>query len=29
MDSLGGHLHANGHDAIEFYTRKKVLTTKW
>jgi malonate-semialdehyde dehydrogenase (acetylating)/methylmalonate-semialdehyde dehydrogenase len=28
-DSMVGDLHANGHDAIEFYTRKKVLTTRW
>jgi malonate-semialdehyde dehydrogenase (acetylating)/methylmalonate-semialdehyde dehydrogenase len=28
-DSMVGDLHANGTDAIEFYTRKKVLTTKW
>ena len=28
-DSMVGDLHANGSDAIEFYTRKKVLTTKW
>ncbi len=28
-DSMVGDLHANGHDAIDFYTRKKVLTTKW
>jgi malonate-semialdehyde dehydrogenase (acetylating)/methylmalonate-semialdehyde dehydrogenase len=28
-DSMVGDLHANGHDAIDFYTRKKVLTTRW
>ncbi|HET6831097.1 MAG TPA: CoA-acylating methylmalonate-semialdehyde dehydrogenase [Solirubrobacterales bacterium] len=28
-DSMVGDLHANGPDAIEFYTRKKVLTTRW
>ena len=28
-DSMVGDLHANGFDAIEFYTRKKVLTTRW
>lgn len=28
-DSMVGDLHANGMDAIEFYTRKKVLTTRW
>jgi malonate-semialdehyde dehydrogenase (acetylating)/methylmalonate-semialdehyde dehydrogenase len=28
-DSMVGDLHANGQDAIEFYTRKKVLTTRW
>jgi len=28
-DSMVGDLHANGTDAIEFYTRKKVLTTRW
>ena len=26
-DSMVGDLHANGTDAIEFYTRKKVVTT--
>ncbi|WP_173917534.1 CoA-acylating methylmalonate-semialdehyde dehydrogenase [Halobacillus sp. Marseille-Q1614] len=28
-DSFYGDLHANGKDGIEFYTRKKVLTTRW
>jgi malonate-semialdehyde dehydrogenase (acetylating)/methylmalonate-semialdehyde dehydrogenase len=28
-DSMVGDLHANGTDAVEFYTRKKVLTTRW
>ena len=28
-DSIDGDLHANGHDAIEFYTRKKVVTSRW
>ena len=28
-DSIDGDLHANGMDAIDFYTRKKVVTTKW
>jgi malonate-semialdehyde dehydrogenase (acetylating)/methylmalonate-semialdehyde dehydrogenase len=28
-DSFLGDLHANGHDAVEFYTRKKVLTSRW
>ncbi len=28
-DSMVGDLHANGNDAIEFYTRKKVVTTRW
>ena len=28
-DSMVGDLHANGTDAIEFYTRKKVMTTRW
>src|SRR4051794_32454176 len=28
-DSLEGDLHANGRDAVEFYTRKKVVTTRW
>jgi malonate-semialdehyde dehydrogenase (acetylating)/methylmalonate-semialdehyde dehydrogenase len=27
--SFFGDLHANGRDAIEFYTRKKVVTTRW
>jgi malonate-semialdehyde dehydrogenase (acetylating)/methylmalonate-semialdehyde dehydrogenase len=28
-DSLEGDLHANGADAVEFYTRKKVITSRW
>ena len=28
-DSMAGDLHANGTDAIEFFTRKKVVTTRW
>jgi malonate-semialdehyde dehydrogenase (acetylating) / methylmalonate-semialdehyde dehydrogenase len=28
-DSMEGDLHANGRDAVEFYTRKKVLTSRW
>jgi malonate-semialdehyde dehydrogenase (acetylating)/methylmalonate-semialdehyde dehydrogenase len=28
-DSFAGDLHANGQDAIDFYTRKKVLTSRW
>lgn len=28
-DSFYGDLHANGTDSIEFYTRKKVITTRW
>ncbi|HET8592629.1 MAG TPA: CoA-acylating methylmalonate-semialdehyde dehydrogenase [Solirubrobacterales bacterium] len=28
-DSIDGDLHANGPDAVEFYTRKKVVTTRW
>jgi malonate-semialdehyde dehydrogenase (acetylating) / methylmalonate-semialdehyde dehydrogenase len=28
-DSIDGDLHANGKDAIEFYTRKKVVTSRW
>jgi malonate-semialdehyde dehydrogenase (acetylating)/methylmalonate-semialdehyde dehydrogenase len=28
-DSIDGDLHANGHDAVEFYTRKKVVTSRW
>jgi len=28
-DSIDGDLHANGTDAIEFYTRKKVVTSRW
>jgi malonate-semialdehyde dehydrogenase (acetylating)/methylmalonate-semialdehyde dehydrogenase len=28
-DSMAGDLHANGRDAVEFYTRKKVVTSRW
>jgi malonate-semialdehyde dehydrogenase (acetylating) / methylmalonate-semialdehyde dehydrogenase len=28
-DSIDGDLHANGKDAFEFYTRKKVVTSRW
>jgi len=28
-DSIDGDLHANGADAVEFYTRKKVITSRW
>ncbi|MCA0991337.1 CoA-acylating methylmalonate-semialdehyde dehydrogenase [Pseudalkalibacillus hwajinpoensis] len=28
-DSFYGDLHANGSDGVEFYTRKKVVTTRW
>jgi malonate-semialdehyde dehydrogenase (acetylating)/methylmalonate-semialdehyde dehydrogenase len=28
-DSFEGDLHANGADAFEFYTRKKVVTSRW
>ena len=28
-DSLDGDLHANGDDAVDFYTRKKVVTERW
>lgn len=28
-NSFYGDLHANGKDGIEFYTRKKVVTTRW
>jgi malonate-semialdehyde dehydrogenase (acetylating)/methylmalonate-semialdehyde dehydrogenase len=28
-DSMDGDLHANGNDAVEFYTRKKVVTSRW
>ncbi|MBV9804659.1 MAG: CoA-acylating methylmalonate-semialdehyde dehydrogenase [Solirubrobacterales bacterium] len=27
--SIDGDLHANGRDAVEFYTRKKVVTERW
>jgi malonate-semialdehyde dehydrogenase (acetylating) / methylmalonate-semialdehyde dehydrogenase len=27
--SFHGDLHATGRDAVEFYTRKKVVTTRW
>ncbi|SES05674.1 methylmalonate-semialdehyde dehydrogenase [acylating] [Gracilibacillus ureilyticus] len=28
-DSFYGDLHANGKDGLEFYTRKKVVTSRW
>ena len=28
-DSIDGDLHSNGRDAVEFYTRKKVVTARW
>lgn len=28
-DSFYGDLHTNGKDGLNFYTRKKVITTKW
>jgi malonate-semialdehyde dehydrogenase (acetylating)/methylmalonate-semialdehyde dehydrogenase len=28
-DSIEGDLHANGTDAVDFYTRKKVVTSRW
>jgi malonate-semialdehyde dehydrogenase (acetylating)/methylmalonate-semialdehyde dehydrogenase len=28
-DSFDGDLHANGRDAFEFYTRRKVVTSRW
>jgi malonate-semialdehyde dehydrogenase (acetylating)/methylmalonate-semialdehyde dehydrogenase len=28
-DSIDGDLHANGRDAADFYTRKKVVTSRW
>jgi malonate-semialdehyde dehydrogenase (acetylating)/methylmalonate-semialdehyde dehydrogenase len=28
-DSCEGDLHANGADAVDFYTRKKVITSRW
>jgi malonate-semialdehyde dehydrogenase (acetylating)/methylmalonate-semialdehyde dehydrogenase len=28
-DSLEGDLHANGRDAVDFYTRTKVVTSRW
>ena len=28
-DSLDGDLHANGSDAVAFYTRQKVITSRW
>jgi malonate-semialdehyde dehydrogenase (acetylating) / methylmalonate-semialdehyde dehydrogenase len=28
-DSIDGDMHANGRDAVEFYTRKKVVTSRW
>lgn len=28
-DSIDGDLHSNGRDAVDFYTRKKVVTSRW
>jgi malonate-semialdehyde dehydrogenase (acetylating)/methylmalonate-semialdehyde dehydrogenase len=28
-DSIDGDLHANGDDAVRFYTREKVVTSRW
>jgi malonate-semialdehyde dehydrogenase (acetylating) / methylmalonate-semialdehyde dehydrogenase len=28
-DSMAGDLHASGTDAVDFYTRKKVVTSRW
>jgi malonate-semialdehyde dehydrogenase (acetylating)/methylmalonate-semialdehyde dehydrogenase len=28
-DSFLGDLHAHGTDAVEFYTRKKTVTSRW
>jgi malonate-semialdehyde dehydrogenase (acetylating)/methylmalonate-semialdehyde dehydrogenase len=28
-DSMDGDIHANGTDAVDFYTRKKVVTSRW
>ena len=28
-DSIDGDLHSNGNDAVDFYTRKKVVTSRW
>ncbi|HEY5709094.1 MAG TPA: CoA-acylating methylmalonate-semialdehyde dehydrogenase [Solirubrobacterales bacterium] len=28
-DSIDGDLHANGTDAVRFYTREKVITSRW
>src|SRR5829696_1599695 len=28
-DSIDGDLHANGPDSVDFYTRKKVVTSHW
>ena len=28
-DSIDGDLHSNGTDAVDFYTRKKVVTSRW
>lgn len=28
-NSIDGDLHANGRDAVEFYMRKKVVTSRW
>lgn len=27
--SFYGDLHTNGRDGVEFYTRKKMLTSRW
>ena len=27
--SFFGDLHAHGRDGVEFYTRKKVVTSRW
>ena len=28
-DSFFGDLHAHGQDAVEFFTRKKTITSRW
>ena len=28
-DSFFGDLHAHGTDAVDFYTRKKTVTSRW
>ncbi|MGX6447660.1 CoA-acylating methylmalonate-semialdehyde dehydrogenase [Patulibacter sp. S7RM1-6] len=28
-DSIDGDLHANGEDGLRFYTRQKIVTTRW